>query len=115
MAFTAVLAGVLLCVAFCVRERHLRRERAATAEALRDLRIALEATRAQLRRAGEDVFVLQTLLAERNLLDDGDLARARIRLIETPRRLAEERAAMARHLQVSPTQLVLDPNDPKIH
>lgn len=115
MALLAVIAAGVLCIAFAVREYQLGKERAAMISAITELRTAVEASRTQLRRLTEDIYVIQTVLAERNVIDDADLARARMRLIETPRRLAEERAAMARHLKVSPTQLVLDPGDPKIH
>ncbi len=115
MALLAIAAAVVLCIAFGAREHQLARERAAQAAAIEGLRAALEAMRGQLRRSQEDVYVFQTLLVERNLFDEGELARARLRLIEAPRRVAEERAAMARHLKVSPTQLVLDPGEPKLH
>jgi len=115
MAVLAVVAVLVLSVAFALRERRLARDRTATEAALQELRTSLEGARTQLRRANEDVFVVQTLLSERNLLDENDLARARLRLIEAPRRVAEEKAAMARHLKVSPTQLVIDPSDSKIH
>lgn len=115
MAVLAMVAVLVLSVAFALRERRLARDRTAALAALDELRTSLEAVRIQLRRANEDVFVVQTLLSERNLLDENDLARARLRLIEAPRRVAEEKAAMARHLKVSPTQLVIDPSDSKIH
>ena len=115
MAVLAVVAVLVLSVGLALRERQLARDRAAADAALQELRTSLEGARNQLRRANEDLFVIQTLLAERNLLDENDLARARLRLIEAPRRVAEEKAAMARHLKVSPTQLVIDPSDSKIH
>jgi hypothetical protein len=115
MAVLAVVAVLVLSVGFALRERQLARDRAATEAALQELRTSLEGARNQLRRANEDLFVIQTLLGERNLLDENDLARARLRLIDAPRRVAEEKAAMARHLKVSPTQLVIDPSDSKIH
>ncbi len=115
MALVAIGAALVVCIAFALREQQLSRERAAQNAALDGLRAAIDALRGQLRRAQEDTFVLQTLLGERNMLDENDLAQARLRLIEAPRRVAEERAAMARHLKVSPTQLVLDPGEPKLH
>ena len=115
MAVLAVVAVLVLSVAFAFRERQVARERVAAEMVLQELRTSIEGARSQLRRANEDLYVIQTLLAERNLLDENDLARARLRLIEAPRRVAEERAAMARHLKVSPTQLVIDPTDSKIH
>ncbi len=115
MALLAIGAALVVCIAFAIREQQLSRERAAQTAALDGLRAALDAQRGQLRRAQEDVYVLQTLLGERNVVDENDLAQARMRLIEGPRRVAEERAAMARHLKVSPTQLVLDAGEPKVH
>jgi hypothetical protein len=115
MALLAVIAAVVLCVAFAIRENQLGRERRVLAAAIEELRGVLDMTRMQLRRTGEDLYVTQTLLTERNVLDENDMARARLRLIEAPRRMAEERAQMARHLKVSPTQLLIDQGDPKVH
>ena len=115
MAMLAMVAAVVLGTALLAREVQLGHERATVSANIRELRVALELSRAQLRRTAEDLYVIQTLLCERNLLDEGEIARARLRLIDAPRRVAEERAAMARHLKVSPTQLVFDPGDSKIH
>jgi hypothetical protein len=115
MALLSVLAVLVLSVAFALRERQARKDLARQDAELTELRAATEQTRQQLRRALEDLFVFQSLLAERNVLDENDLARARDRLIEAPRKVAEERAAMARNLKVSPTQLVVDPGDSKLH
>lgn len=115
MALLAVIAVIVLGVVLLTREHQFSRERATTGTSVQEVRAALDACRMQLRRTAEDLYVIQTVLSERNLLDDNELARARLRLIEAPRRMAEERAAMARHLKVSPTQLMLDSAEPKIH
>ena len=115
MTLLAVGGGIFLALALIVRELQLARERAMHLAAFEQLRLALDATRTQLRRAFEDLYVLQTVLAERNVLDEAELQRSRARLIEQPRRIAEERDAIQRHLGVSPTHLVVEDTEGKIH
>lgn len=115
MALLAVIGGILLALALIARELQGSRERAAQTAALHEVQSALERTRQQLRRTQEDLYVMQSLLAERNILDEAELARGRLRLIETPKRLAAEREAVVRHLGASPTELVVDENVDKIH
>lgn len=108
-------AGIFFTAALILREFQLARERAMQMATYDQLRLALEGTRAQLRRNAEDLYVLQVILAERNLLNEAELARTRARLIENPKRMAEERDAIQRHLGVAPTHLVVDENEGKIH
>ena len=115
MTLLAIGGGLLLMVAFFVRESQLARERVLQAARHRTLQTALEDTRNQLRRACEDLYVLQHILAERNVLDDTDLARGRVRLVEAPRRMAQERDAIQRHLGISAPYLVIEDSDRKIH
>ena len=115
MAFVAALGGLLLALALVLRELQLTRERSLQAAAEERLRVALEQTRAQLQHAVEDVYVLRTLLVERGLFEEGDIARARARLVEGPRRLAAEREALMRHLDGAATHLVLDEQNNKVH
>src|SRR4051812_23081934 len=115
MTLLALAAGIFFALALILRELQLGRERAMHHASFEQLRLSLEGTRAQLRRAGEDLYVLQAVLAERNLLTETDLARCRARLIENPRRIAEERDAIQRHLGVAPTHLVVDDSEGKIH
>ncbi len=114
MALLAISGGLMLCLAWAVREYQLWRERQALQAALNQLKQALDLSRQQMRRMSEDVYVMQAVLVEKNLLDEDELQRGRIRLIETPRRQAEERNQLLRHMNVSPTQIIDDP-DPKIH
>jgi hypothetical protein len=115
MTLLALGAGIFFALAMILRELQLGRERAMHQATFEQLHLSLEGVRAQLRRAGEDLYVLQAVLAERNLLNEADLARGRARLIENPRRIAEERDAIQRHLGVAPTHLVVDDSDGKIH
>lgn len=106
---------LLLLVAWALRELQLYRERAALTQAVDNLRTALENTRQHVRRQSEDLYVLASVLTERNIVDDTELARSRARLIEQPRRVAEEREALTKVLNVPATQLVVEDGDPKIH
>jgi hypothetical protein len=108
-------AGIFFTAALILREFQLARERAMHMAAFDQLRLALEGMRAQLRRNAEDIYVMQVLLAERSIFNEAELARARARLIEAPKRNAEERESIQRHLGREPTHLVLDENDGKIH
>lgn len=114
MALIAIISFFLLGAVLLYREHQLNRERAAVLSNLQEAFTALDACHIQIKRTNEDLFVMQTVLCERHILDENDLVQARMRLIEIPRRLAEERAATARHLKVSPTQLIFDPLDPTI-
>lgn len=115
MVALAMLGGVLLAAALLLRELLGLRARNLQADEHEQLRQILSDTQNELRRAVEDVQVLQAVLEEKHLLDEGDLARGRIRFIETPRRVAAQRAEIARTLNVSPTQLVVDDNLDKVH
>ena len=115
MALLAVVGGLLLAFALVVREYQLAKERSQHAAAHERLRVSLKETRGQLRRTLEDVHVIQRVLEEKHLLDETDLARGRMRLIETPRRRAAERNAIVRNHNVSPTQLVMDEDLNKVH
>ncbi len=115
MALLPVVGALSLLFAWAVREWQLARERKAFAQAVEHLRVSLETSRHHLRRVSEDLFVLQSIMVERNLLDETELQRGRVRLVETPRRVAEEREAIARNMKISPTALVIDDGEHKIH
>jgi len=114
MLILAIAGGLLLAVALFLRELQLHRERRVQMQAAESLRVAIEVSNRLLRRAREDLFVLHSVLKERNLINEEDLVRIRARLIDTPRRLAEEREELLQDLEVAPTQLILDDGD-KIH
>jgi hypothetical protein len=115
MALLAVVGALSLLFAWSVREWQLARERRTFVQAVEHLRVSLETSRHHLRRVSEDLFVLQSVMVERNLLDETELARSRARLIEVPRRLAEERENITRNMNVSPTSLVIEEGEHKIH
>ncbi len=109
-----LVAGLALLKARAARRRATR-EKLRTARQIDDLRAVLASTREQLRRLAEDMFVLRRLLDERNLIGNGELVRARGRLIEAPQRCADERAALTRSLHIEPEQVVLGDGDTQIH
>lgn len=115
MLVLTLIGTMLIGLALLVRELRLVDERRRQTAALLAVEAALEKTRAQLRRTLEDVYVLQTLLLERNLLDEQELARARARLVEAPRRIAQERAEVLRTAGVSEPALVVDEGIDKLH
>jgi hypothetical protein len=115
MTLFALGAGIFFGLALIARELQLARERTIHVTHLQGLRQSLESTRAQLRRCTEDLFVLQAVLAERNLCNEGELSRGRLRLIEAPRRQAEERESVSRHLGVSQAILMVEDGEGKIH
>src|SRR5687767_6586533 len=101
MALLAVVGALSLMLAWAVREWQLARERRAFAQAVEHLRLSLDSSRQHLKRISEDLYVLQSVMVERNLIDETELQRSRVRLVDNPRRLAEERDALARHMKVS--------------
>lgn len=115
MTLLAIAGGLLLALALIAREVQIARERSALADQVERQRLMAADTRRQLRRALEDLYVMQTLLADKHLLDENEFARGRVRLIEKPRRVAEERNAILRDSDVEPTQLVVDDDVNKIH
>lgn len=115
MILLALGAGIIVVLGLVIRELQLARERTVHVTHLQGLRQSLEASRAQLRRCTEDLFVLQAILAERNLFNEADLTRGRLRLIEAPRRQAEEREAISRHLGMNQAVMMVDEGEGKIH
>lgn len=115
MTLVAVVGGLLLALALVLREFQLTRERSQQSATHERVRLALEQTRSQLQHALEDVYVLQMLLIERGLFEEGDLVRGRARLVEAPRRMAAEREAIVRHLGGDAPHLVLDDQNNKVH
>jgi hypothetical protein len=115
MTLVVLVAALILVVALGLRERALRRERSASSRALGELIKSLAEARQQLRRLNEELVVIERVLEEKHFFDQEDLAQARLRLIEHPRRVAAERAAIATEHKVSPTQLVMDEDLNKVH
>ena len=115
MSVVILVAVLLLAVAVLWRERRLRRERAAVARTLQQLGQGLAEARQQLRRLNEELFTVERILEEKHFFDQDDLAQARLRHVEHPRRVAAERAAIASEHKVSPTQLVMDEDFNKVH
>lgn len=111
MTLLAVCGGLLLAVALIVREIQQGRERTARLSALERLHQLGDAQARQLRRAREDLYVMRVLLQERGVFSDEEFARSRIRLIEDPRRRAEERSQLTRDVNLAPGVLIIDDGD----
>ncbi|RZK51142.1 MAG: hypothetical protein EOO59_15440 [Hymenobacter sp.] len=105
---------MMLALALGLRELTLARERAIHLTLSQQLHSNLDSTRAQLRRLSEDYYVLTTLLMERHVVGDAELSRGRARLIEQPRRIAQQRDLLQRKGLAS-AQLVVDEGDGNIH
>lgn len=108
MTLLAVCGGLLLAAALIVREWQISRERAIRLSTLDSLYQSLEATNRQLHRAREDLFVLRTLMQERGVFSEEEFAQSRVRLIEKPRRRAEERSQLTRGLGLPSNVLLVD-------
>lgn len=114
MALLAVVGGLFLCAALAIREYQLAKERITMTTAFDHLRRSLDSTRSQLQRALEDLYVLQSTMVERNVVDEGELAEGRARLVEAPKRKAQERRAILKHVAANPTQVVVDESHTKL-
>jgi hypothetical protein len=114
-----LVMAITICLFFALglglTQMHAVRQHVATQNLVEQMRLTLEGSRSQTRRLAEDLFVLQAVLTEHHLLDDAEMARSRARLVETPRRVAQERDAIARNLGVSPTHLVVSDRDSDFH
>ena len=115
MIVLVLIGGLLLVIGMVVREFQLARERAARAKLFEYLSRALDANREQLKRLSEDLYVLRTLLAERQIIASKDLIDGRTRLIDGPRRQAEERDAILRGFDILPIQLLAEDPESKMH
>ncbi len=115
MVVFLVAGGVLLAASIAIREWQWARERRETRASLRSLTDNLDKSQRNVRRLQEDVYVLQTVLRERNLLSENELAQARDRLIEQPKRVAAERDAIQRHLNIGVPVQVIEESLNKVH
>ena len=115
MSYLFVIAGSMMTLALIIREIQLLKERAHLIQLLDDVRLSHQGTQDQARRLGEDLFLLQTLLSERNLVHESDITRARTRLIDRPRRLTQEREAIHAHLGQRHTAVMLEDSEGKVH
>ena len=102
-------------VAWLAREVQGMRERAGLEQVLAELRISQRNVREGVRRMAEDFFVMQHLLAERSVVAESDMVRARARLIETPKRKAQERTTMSRHVDVNVSAMWVEDRDGNVH
>ena len=110
MIWIAFLASLFFASALVVSEQRHRRERRAAAQAIANLHSALEVAGQQIRQCREEIFVVRALLQERGLVSERDLTQARERLIEEPRRQAEERRELVRGVTIAPNQVIIDEN-----
>ena len=115
MALISVLGGLLLALAFFLREIQLGRERRKDTEVYRQLRRAIAHAQAEIQSLEEDVYVLRHILTERGLFDEREFSQRRNELIEIPRRIAAEREAIRRRLGVAAPHLVVDDRNDNVH
>lgn len=108
-------AAFFVCVSLLVREVTLVRERATLSRNIEELSLSQQSVRDGTRRLAEDLFVLQNLMVERGLLQQSDVSRGRGRLIEQPRRKAEERTAMLKYVSAEKVPFVLEDADGHVH
>ncbi|MEO1482889.1 MAG: hypothetical protein AAFU77_12350 [Myxococcota bacterium] len=111
-----VIAGsALLAAALLLRELQWSRDRARFSSELKALSDALDKNRRSTRKLQEDLFVLQTVLRERNLLAESELVGARKRLIDRPKRVAAERDAIQQNLNIGVPAQVIEESINKVH
>ncbi len=115
MGIVAVVLIGACGVIWAGRQQRRQRHLLAQGRQVEALRLSLEGNRVQLRRCHEDILVLRHALAARHLLDDTDLNRQRLRLVEEPRRQAQERTAIERDLGIAASRLVADSGDCTFH
>lgn len=114
MSVLVLIALVTSIVALArARQRH-RQEHDARAQ-VASLQTLLDTQRTRMQQCAEDLYVLQSLLVERQLIDDMALARGRHRFIESPRRLATEREAIQQQLGVPKNVVIIDDGKSRIH
>lgn len=110
-----VAAAVFVTIAWLAREFQGMRERAQLERTLHEMRLSQQTVRDGVRRLAEDFFVMQHLLAERSVVQDADMLRGRSRLIEQPRRKAQEKHAIMQHLGTKTPPLMVEDADGKVH
>ncbi|MEL6543744.1 MAG: hypothetical protein AAFQ82_03900 [Myxococcota bacterium] len=102
-------AGAVVAILVAVREWQMAKRFTMARARMTSLGEALDTQQRTMRRLQEDIYVLQSVLRERNLLNEQELAQARDRLVEQPKRVAAERDAIKRHHDIGvPTQLIED-------
>lgn len=115
MVVFLIAGGALLAASIVIREWQWTKERRESRKNLRALTDNLEKSQRTVRRLQEDVFVLQSVLRERNLLSESELSQARDRLVEQPKRVAAERDAIQRHLNIGVPVQVIEESLNKVH
>lgn len=115
MSVFALVLAVVVTIMLMTRELYLARERAIIIASIEALRTGFENARNSIRQSHEEIFLLQALLIERGIVLEHDIQSARKRLIEGPRKRAEEHEAISQHLGRSPEHLVLEDTEGKIH
>lgn len=115
MLLLLVFGTIALSAALIVREIYSAKERAIIRATFERLQISNNETRAQLGRTMEDLHVLQSILAERHIIDELELIRARSRFIENPRRAAQEREQIAKTTNDARTPIIVDGDSTKVH
>ncbi|MEZ4271540.1 MAG: hypothetical protein R3C68_08950 [Myxococcota bacterium] len=107
MTYLVLLGGLVLVFVTIFRERHWARERRVTHQLLDQLHKVLAMRGAHLQRAMEDIYVLRKVLQEQGVFDEAEFERSRVRLVEAPRRVAQERDQIMQSANVPATQVII--------
>jgi hypothetical protein len=89
-----------------------RRQRRIQGQLMTAIGTSLAELQNQIQNQREDLYILESILAERGLIENGDISNGRHRLIDSPRqRLAERENILTQH-EIRPEQLI--PTDDEI-
>ena len=105
------LIGVVVAL---VQAKRWRGKHHAMQARLRNIERALEAQHRQQQQTSDELYVMQSLLIEHNVVDQSELSRGHYRLVQIPRRQAQERLSILCAQEASPTQVVIG-EDSKVH
>ena len=111
MSFIAVSGSLLLILVLFMREQMQQKRYRRQTELIQHLHSNLTSTQNLLNRNREDIFVLRTMLEELQVLDPAEFARSRARLIEDPRRTAQEQHEMQQYADATGGHVVIDDGD----
>ena len=90
MLTLTITGGIFVAAALIVRESQHHIHRRQTKEALNDLTDDIRFTQEELRCTLEDLYVLRTVLAERDVVDEIELSQNRQRLLQETRQTPRE-------------------------
>jgi len=90
MLLLTIIGGILVAAAIIIRELQYHRVHTRTQQSLKELGEDMKFTQEELRCTLEDLYVLRTVLAERDIVDEIELSQNRQRLLHESRRALKE-------------------------